>query len=474
MIQRVVVRNAAALAVGGIVAQLCFVTIEAVIARTLGREAYGIYGSVYALSMIGASLLDLGLAWKLIEEGSRDRAKIATFLGTSLVIKLVLAVLLYPAVLGGLHLLGYAREVVAFLAVFFPYAVLLMMQDSLAATYSARQRMHVSAAYQAMSPLAILLAVALATTLSPDLTTIGFAYVGGALGVTLLWYFRTAREEHPRVDLSRGLGFVRGSYHYGVTKVLYELCIRLDVIVLAYLQGRREVGLLVAADKFSDLGVKVGLVATRALSPMLFAQSHADPDSYQRSARLVLRGTSAISVLGCLALALLAQWLLELVFGKAFLTAGPVLVILSASLAMRLLALALEMILSASAEHARRNGSLLTALLVTGTLSFMLIPTLGAVGAACARLGADSTYTTVMLASRRLPIPRARALWAVLPPLVLGVVAYVATERTGVDGLARCAIGLAIYVALLFVTGTVRRGDLRISAAISKERRRAE
>lgn len=456
MSSRTVMKNAAALATGGIVAQICFVAIEALIARRLGREAYGVYGSVYALSITAATLLELGLAWKLIEDGSRDRTRIAALLGTSLVLKVVLAIVLYPVLIGAMHLLGNASEVITFLSVFFPYAVLLMMQDSLAATYAARQRMQVSALYQAMSPLAILVAVAIAATFSRDLVMIGAAYVGGAFLVTLLWFFHTARIERPRVELARTAEFIRGSYHYGLTKLLYELCGRLDVLVLALLQGRSEVGLLVAADKISHLGSKAGLVATRALQPMMFAQSHADPDSYRRNAKLMLRATSAVAVLGCLILALLADWIIVFVFGDVFLPAGPVLVILAASLVFRLLGLALETILSASGEHARRNGSLFTAVLATSGLSFALIPVLGAAGAAVARLGADGTYTALMISSKRLPISRTHAFAAVVPPLLLGAACYAGVGYTTLGAWGRCAAGTAAYVALLFATGIVR------------------
>src|SRR5262245_3680101 len=109
---RRVALNAASLAGGGIVAQLCFLTIEALIARYLGQAGYGAYSTAYAISFAAVVIADAGMAWKVLESGARDHATIAPLFGTTAVLKLLFASLIYPVSLGLLALLGYDSTVV--------------------------------------------------------------------------------------------------------------------------------------------------------------------------------------------------------------------------------------------------------------------------------------------------------------------------------------------------------------------------
>ena len=74
-------QNAMALVAGGIVAQLVFTLLEVLVARKLGAEAYGVFVTAYAWSLIGSVVMGLGTGMWTIQEGSRDHARIPTLLG---------------------------------------------------------------------------------------------------------------------------------------------------------------------------------------------------------------------------------------------------------------------------------------------------------------------------------------------------------------------------------------------------------
>ena len=412
MVVKKVALNALALATGGIVAQVCFLFIEALIARRLGSEAYGTYGTVYAIALQAGCIAEMGMAWKLLEEGSRDHAAIPRILGTTIVLKLVFCGLLYLPMLALLQLLGYSQEVIGFFSIFFGYAVLLAVQDSLAAVYAAHQRMHVSALFQGAIPVAILACVAIATQFAHQLETIAWAYIAGAALVVSIWTWRTFLAEHPRVEMRRAGEILRGSYLYGITGVLYQIILRIDLVLLSLLREMSEVGLFAASDKLADMGLKAGTLSARVISPVLFAQSRHDPEGYRRTCKLVIRGVSVIGVFGCVALALLAEPLLVAVFGKPF-------------------------------------------------------------GAATARATADGLYVCSMLGARALPIPRSTAIAAVLGPVMIGALAYMATLALPTDFAVRLIAGLAIYAAGLLATRIVRRSDIEELVRIIRLRKSA-
>ena len=460
-ILRYIAVNASAMAVAGVVAQICFTTIEAIIARQLGQHAYGVYGSVYAMSLAAAWLVEFGMAWKLVQDGSRAPAALPGLLGTTLVLKLVFACVVGPLMVILLPLLGYGTEFTRVFGIFFAYAVLLVAQDSLAGVNAVRGTMHITALFQGAAPVAIIICLLLAGLTSKSLVAVGLAYVLGSGLVTGLWCWRTWRTERARVELARGGEILRGSWHYGLTGVLSQVYLRIDLLLLPLLRNLEEVGLFAAADKLTDLGLKVGVLGSRVLAPILFAQSHGDRAAYGRTCKVMLRTVSLAGALACLILAFLAEPLVVLIFGSRFRSAAAILVVLAASLALRLMVIALQIVLSSSDEHLRRTGALAWAIMGAGTCNVLLVPTYGAVGAAAARVVSDLINITAMLTARDLPFRRRAALsWLGGPPL-LGACAYIATVSLHTSLAFSVLVGASLYGLGVLATRAVRLVELR-------------
>lgn len=474
MMLRRVARNAAALAAGGIVAQICFVTIEGLIARSLGESAYGIYGTVTALALAFVIFADGGMSFFLIERGSRDASRLPWLFGTTAALKLVLCAVIYPLALLVLPSIGYPPELVAFFAIYFGYVAIMTQQDTFAAVYAAQQRMHVNALFQGATPVAVLAAVAVAVVVSPTLAAIGVAYIAGGAFVAGIWSIKTVREERPRIEPQRVGDVVRGSYHYGITFALYEILLRLDLMMLVLWRDLSEAGLYTAGFKLADVGLKAGTMMTRVIAPVLYAQSESAPELYRRTCRVVIRGVGMAAVLGCLLLALVAEAVLVLVFGEPFRAAAAVLVLLAMSLALRLIASMLLVVLSASGDHGRRTAALAAGLGVAVTLNVAMIPRYGVIGAALARTTADAVYLVGMLGARRLPFGRLDAARWALTPVVIGATSYAVAVRLPVHLAAQSAAAVMLYLVALLLTRTIAPSELKDLATLLKGRTSAQ
>ena len=160
-------------------------------------------------------------------------------------------------------------------------------------------------------------------------------------------------------------------------------------------------------------------------------------------------------------LAFLADPVLSLVFGQAFRAAAPILVVLAASLAVRLIVILLQVILSASDEHFRRTGALALAISGAGVFNVVLVPTYGIVGAAAARLTSDVIHVSAMLSARGLPFSRRAAVsWMLAPPL-LGAGAYLAAQSLHTTLFPGILVGVGLYGLGVFALRAVRVTELR-------------
>ena len=208
---RVLVTNAGALALGGIVAQGTFLAVEALIARQVGPHAYGIYSSSYVLIMLMAHFMDMGMYWKLVQDGSRDPKSIAANFGTMMVARIGLFILSYPLFLGFVWMSGGEPAAIQFFAMFAFFGLQVGMQELLGAVYTAQQRMTVSAVFQAAMPVAILAFAAVLVIPHPSLPRLAIAFVAGAAVITTIWTWQVWARERPKVEVGAIAATLRAS-----------------------------------------------------------------------------------------------------------------------------------------------------------------------------------------------------------------------------------------------------------------------
>jgi O-antigen/teichoic acid export membrane protein len=381
--------NAAALATAGLVAQLVFISIEIAIARRLGSDAFGIFATVHAIVIASLILLDSGMTWWQIESGSRKPESISELWGTTLVMKFIGFVILYPLISLVLMVLGYDQPTVIFFMIFFAYGLTVAAQDSLAAVYIARERMGVNAAFQGGTPIFIGLLVTGVLMQDQGLPSVGAAYVTGGILVTTLWIAVTWRAVPPRLKLGTSIGILRKSYLYGLTNLLVHVFRKGDILLLSVFTSMSQVGIYAAASKLLDLAFKVPLLAAYVVSPALFKQSQADIESYRRSADLLVRFSLISGLAFAVACYPSATWAIQLLFGPQFDAAAAILQVLSASFALKFLAFALQTVLTTRGLHRARTSALAAATAAAAAGHCILIPTIGPIGAAISVVTAE-------------------------------------------------------------------------------------
>lgn len=451
-----VMTNAAALAVGGVLAQVAFVTLEAVIARQLGLSAYGVFSSVYAYVLIMVHLLDLGTNWQMLQEGSRDRSTLAGNLGTILVIKVCAFLAAYPLMLAVLALLGNDGEAITLFAVFAFFGLAMMIQDVFSAVFSSLQRMAVNAVFQAAVPVAMLLGVLLIVLPRPSLARTGVACVAGTVIVTLAWYVVTIRTVRPRFAITGWRDILRRGYHYGVTMTLNAFYFRLGVVLLSVLREPAEVGIFAAAYKLLELGFKIPTLAIRVVAPKLFADSKNEPRKFRWEVDMLIRVTIATSALMAAVLFTAGPSIVVLVFGPAFEASGHLVQVIGVALALKTVALIAQTVLSTADEHVyRARADVITA--VAGVvIAVPLIIASGAVGAAIAVAAADLVWAGLMLARLHRHLPGSSMLAMVAAPVVGAALAAGCVLLMPAGVLVETIVAVVLLSVMLVVTGYLR------------------
>ena len=453
---RQIITNAGALAIGGIAAQAAFLFVEAMIARKLGVHAYGTFSAMYTAMLLIVLAIDLGMTWKLIELGARDANAIPVNLGTMLCLKALLCVVIYPLALAVLALSDAEPGVLELFAIFAAFGVLLLVQESLAAAYTAIRRNWFNALFQASVPLIIALAVAVVVLPRPSLNRTAWAYVLGSAIPTAIWAWLAIRRFAPRVDVTKFKETLRGSYLYGINALLSYSSFKTGMLVLMVFSTRTEVAFFAAAFKLVELGYKVPIVVNRVVAPHLFADSQHQPETFPALCEGLLRGAATLSALASFVLIVLGSELIHLIFGHEYEEAALLLQILGVALGLKTFGLIAQSVVTSAGRLEFRTRALAASITFGVVVSVPLVIQWGARGAAIGVLVADVTMLIALVWALRTVLLLGRVLVTVVAPIVTVAATLLVANRLSMSAAYAAAFGIAIIVAILFASGYLR------------------
>ena len=451
--------NGIALAAGGIVAQLAFTLLEILIARKLGADAYGVFVTAYAWTVLGAYLMEIGTPYWTIQEGSRSHDRLPELLGSGLTISLSMFAVLYILLVIVATTL-VSNPIISFMLILLPYGLILTLQNHLSAVYASYQTMHVSAFYMGIAPVAILVAYFFYSWQELTLPDVGFAFVVGSGIVTGAWFASTLRRVRPHVRPGSIKTALRGSYPYGLSGILFQVFFKADVVLISMLAGVHEAGIYAAAFKLVDLVGKVSVLAGRVFSPTIFKSSHESEKSFQMFTGMMLRVMALAGLLAGVVSFVLAEELILLMFGENYAESVPVLRILGGVMATMSMLFALQPLLSSIDLHFERVTGMVVAVVVHIGGCALLIPKYGATGAAISTLFSGGLIIVLYayFASRKRKFRFVQ--WLALPSFLAATVAA-ATVLADMSPYLGSVVAVAIFLASLLLTRFVHLDEIR-------------
>lgn len=451
-------QNAVALVAGGIVAQLVFTLLEVLVARKLGAEAYGVFVTAYSWSILGSVFMGLGTAMWTIQEGSRDHARIPRLLGSGLAVNL----LAFGAMYGLLVLANYwfpSNPVLALMLLILPYGLILALQTTVGAYYSCYQTMHVNGLFQGAAPVAVLAFYFWYSANGLSLEDVAYAYVVGAGLVTAAWVVYTLRRIRPRVSAATTWEIVKSSNQYALSNILGMAYFRVDVVMLSAIAGIREAGIYAAAFKLVELVSKVAVVAGRVFAPAIFKASHEPGKAYGVLVSMMTRFMAIAGLVASVAAFILAEDLILLLFGETYAASVPILRILAGVMATRCMMVAMQLLMSSVDLHFQRVAALGATVAAHVAANAVLIPMLGAEGAAWAALFSSSLLILLYgWSSRGRKFDFRR--WLLMPSVLAAVVAAAAL-LAGANALLSAVVSVSLFLVGLLATGFVRGDEIR-------------
>ncbi|MBA8989718.1 O-antigen/teichoic acid export membrane protein [Curtobacterium pusillum] len=377
--------NILAALVGNAFPPLASIATAPILAQALGVDGRGAVAAATAPLFLATALATFGVPAAVtrtlarhpwVSAGLAGRA-VAILSGAGLV---VTAALVATAPFFGAGNVVVVPLVVLASAMLVPTLLVALLQAVAAGRHRWRL-VTIERAVTAGTRLVVLAALASADALDVTLAVAVLA-VSPVLGaIAYLGLLRGARAEKPvgsETPRTRALVSFGARVWFG--SVAGVLLTRLDQALITPLSGAAELGLYVVAVNVAD----IPLVISNAVRDVSFAADAAEADD--RRMLVASRISSALTVVVSGALAATAWWWVPMVFGAEFIAAMPACLVLLLATAVGGQGALAGVTLSARGAPGRRSVSLVVAAVVNTTLLVLLVPTLGAVGAAIGTL----------------------------------------------------------------------------------------
>jgi O-antigen/teichoic acid export membrane protein len=397
------------------------------VARHLGPAGYGVIGYATALMLIGSALSRMGLQEVVTRDLVRDDAARNVTLGSAFALRLAGGVLAYGALLAyGLQASGDAQTRLAVLVI--GAGVLAQPFDMASAWFQAHQRLAPLALAQ-LTGVLVCAALRVGFVMT-DKPLLWFAWpvvaeiaIGAALVMTA--YARAAGSPlRWQVSRARLAMLLAASLPLTLAIATTELSLRLPQVLLVQLGSTAEAGYYAAATRLSEALYFLPVIACTALFPAVVRSFAIGGTHYAQRMEalygLLLWGSLVIAA----PLSLLAPWLIGRLFGADYAAAAQVLRIHAWSLPLVALAVARSRALIAEGLVRFNLLASVVNLTLNVALAWLLIPPLGAAGAAWAsvlpRLVSAVALNFAFASTRAQGVVMLRAV--LMPALVLKLI----------------------------------------------------
>jgi O-antigen/teichoic acid export membrane protein len=462
--------NATALASSRAAVSALLLLWQVVLARELGAELYGVYGTIGAMMAVGAAIPDLGMGVIVVRDVARHPDRAGRYFAASLALHAVLAAVGYGLLQGAAALLGYDASLRALLL----FVGVNLLVDALGTAghnqLIAAERMWSTSAIGTVHVLLLVSLGSAALGLGGHLWAVyGCVFAAGIVRTGLYWTTLRRRGLTPAfpVDGHVARRLLSAGLPLGAAAFLALGFQHADKLVTTAVIGAAATGELTVA--FVVVFAIVEMLGTTVLLSVFPQMARARPPGPREIPPLLQPLLHFDVMVGLPAAALIAAFggdLVTFVFGPAFTGAGPVLAVMGWLVLVRIVEGALAQALTVQDRQTQALAAHAAGLAVNIALTVVLLPRVGLVGAAFGMLAGEMTilagfvkllapdtawWKSLGRRLGRLALP-ALALWLCL------------TMLHGLPVPATAAIAIAAYGGLTLAGGAVTVDQLRALA----------
>lgn len=299
------------------------------LARYLGPQQFGLWNFAIAFTALFGTFATLGLDGIVVREIVKNPERQNEILGSAFGLKLIGGVVALLIALLSISLIRKGETLTLWLVGISAAGLIFQSVNIIDFYFQAKvQSRYTVYAANGAFVLVTLVKIYLLLTSAP---LIAFAWVGlGEIALTAIFLLiayqfnhHNMREWHYKKDVARNL--LMESWPLIISSVAVMIYMRIDQIMIGQMLGDEEVGWYSAAIKISEVWYFIPMAIVSSVFPAIIdAKKKSEALYYQRLQKLY-NLMVILSLTVAIPMTFLADWMMELLFGREYILAGPVL-----------------------------------------------------------------------------------------------------------------------------------------------------
>ena len=411
--QHKVAKNAAWIISCRVIQALMGLVVGALTARYLGPSNYGSINYAASLTAFIAPVLYLGLNATLVRELITHPRREGAVMGTSLFIGSLASVVCFIGVCAFAFFVNASEREIVIVCCLYSIGLLFQAIDMLQFWFQAKLQSKYYAvamliAYTAVSAYRVALLI---TSKSIYWFAMTAAIDHGVVAVILLWVYRRKGGEKLSVSKAIAREMFKKSKHYIIPALMVSIFAQTDKLMLKWMIGEEVVGYYSTAVTICGLSSIVCAAIINSFRPVIFENNDVSREAFEGSVTQLYSVIIHFSLAQCVGIALLANVLVDVLYGAAYAPAAPVILVLVWYTAFSYLGAVRDIWMLGENKQALLWKINLCGVICNIVLNLLLIPVWGTLGAATASL-ITQVFTNVLLGFVFKPIRRNNTLMA--------------------------------------------------------------
>ncbi len=480
-IQRLV-KNTAVLAVAQVIGYVFSFIYVLYLARYLGPDQFGVLSFALAFTAFFQVFADFGLQTLLVREIARKRDQIGTCVVNIGLVKLVMAVITFLAMVAVINLMGYPVESTRVVYLLGLAAVINALGQLFIAIFQATEYMEIQGLGQICHTLIIFGGILIGINLGFDV--IGFSYIYLIAGMLIFMFYGAVIKTRyfPRrlpagkvqIDVAFCRKIIVETLPFGLATLFYTAYSTVDSIFLSAMKGDEAVGLYSAAYRIIQIVIFIPMIWGVSSFPLMARYHVTSKDLLTFTLEKSFKYLTMVAVPMGVGITVLSGKIIALLYGPQYAGSVTPLQILVWAAAVLFLDYPFAVLTLAVNRQKLHCLVLAACAALNVTLNLIFIPLYGAVAAATVflltqALGFVLHYIIGVklgygLVRRNILLMVARVVFA---SLVMGVLT---AFLQNISLFLLIPSSVLIYMAIIIITGGFDRSDLDLLKSLNRRR----
>ncbi len=457
---RKIIENTSVLTAASVATKVFSSLVAILMARYLSTEIFGAYETAFALTFSLVSFSEFGTSTIITKFGAIDKNKIEDYLGSALVYKLFLSLVIFPGAVLASVLFGYSQLILQLVMILVFFTAASSFINTFNSVFQARQRMSGIAVADLAGNFVFMAAAVIILVTLKSIRLVAFSRVAGGIAtlVILIYFIRSLKLTKLRLNTRFLKKLLKGGLPFGLATLVSAWRLRIDIMLLSGISSEAEAGIFAASYRLLNFLLVFTISFSYALTPAAFASGSLSNKELADTCRRSTFAGLVFSVPAAFGIFFFGRIIVEMLFGTEYVPVQFPLEILTWFLPFLLIwSVAMNGLWGAKKEYLV-PVFLLAGLIVNIFMDLWLIPLHGAYGAAIGALSALLVSTLLSVIYIRIKLFSLHLVRVLLAPLGSSIIMILALygmeylfETNYVTLFIKIIAGIIIYLAGLWI-----------------------